>query len=126
MAIRFAYWKCEVHQTTGGALKLKVLKLFDFRYSIESMTNPSIKTKLKLNSISFVKLLSVLFNTKQRVHSDSNWWKWISVSVQALCSSKIWCVKLIILGSTIKRIRKKLYNFFTGLKYKIKLFYWYN
>ena len=36
----------EIYQTTGGALKLKVLKLFDFGYSIESMTNPSIKTKL--------------------------------------------------------------------------------
>ncbi len=35
-----------IYQTTGGALKLKVLKLFDFRYSIESMTNSSIKTKL--------------------------------------------------------------------------------
>ena len=36
----------EIYQTTGGALKLKVLKLFDLWYSERSMTNSSIETKL--------------------------------------------------------------------------------
>ena len=35
-----------IYQTTGGALKLKVLKLYDFRIPIRSMTNSSIATKL--------------------------------------------------------------------------------
>ena len=35
-----------IYQTTGGALKLKVLKLFDFMFAIRSMTNSSIETKL--------------------------------------------------------------------------------
>ena len=54
-----------IYQTTGGALKLKVLKLFDFRFPKRSMTNSSIETKLKLKSVKLVKLFSVLFNTKQ-------------------------------------------------------------
>ena len=39
-----------IYQTTGGALKLKVLKLFDFRYPTRSMTNSSIETKLYFKS----------------------------------------------------------------------------
>ena len=35
-----------IYQTTGGALKLKVLKLFDLWFLQRSMTNSSIKTNL--------------------------------------------------------------------------------
>ena len=41
----------------------------------------------------------------------SSWWKWISVSVQTLCSSKMWWAKLTILGSIIKTERKASTSF---------------